>query len=114
MRRDISSVFIPSCSYPYGLALFKNSVIDVSKCKANWTMKSFINKEIKRIRRIAAPTTQGVGAISGGVDFTITAQLITVIIGDYLHDILIENGAERLNECQDVKGTLGERSSYIC
>ncbi|KAI0244298.1 GMP synthase (glutamine-hydrolyzing) [Massospora cicadina] len=91
---------------PNGPQLLKNFVINICGCKANWTMASFVEKEIERIRAIVGPTGQVVGAVSGGVDSTVAAKLMTEAIGDRFHAILVDNGVMRLNECQTVKRIL--------
>ncbi|KAK9712693.1 GMP synthase (glutamine-hydrolyzing) [Basidiobolus ranarum] len=93
---------------PQGKVLLKNFVIDICECESNWTMETFIDKEIERIRKIVGPTAQVVGAVSGGVDSTVAAKLMTEAIGDRFHAILVDNGVMRLNECENVKAILGE------
>ncbi|KAJ9062441.1 GMP synthase (glutamine-hydrolyzing) [Entomophthora muscae] len=91
---------------PNGAQLLKNFVLEICECKANWTMESFVEKEIERIRAVVGPTGQVVGAVSGGVDSTVAAKLMTEAIGDRFHAILVDNGVMRLNECQTVKKVL--------
>lgn len=89
-----------------GKEIIKNFVINICDCKADWTMESFIDKEIERIRTIVGPHGQVVGAVSGGVDSTVAAKLMHNAIGDRFHAILVDNGVMRLNECQTVHATL--------
>ena len=44
--------------------------------------------------------------MSGGVDSTVAASLMTKAIGNRFHAILVDNGVMRLNECAIVKETL--------
>ncbi|KAI9184483.1 GMP synthase (glutamine-hydrolyzing) [Blastocladiella emersonii ATCC 22665] len=85
-----------------GTTILKNFVIDICAAAANWSMTSFIDKEIERIRAIVGPTAQVVGAVSGGVDSTVAAKLMSMAIGDRFHAILVDNGVMRLNECKNV------------
>ncbi|KAI9204534.1 uncharacterized protein BJ171DRAFT_504575 [Polychytrium aggregatum] len=94
---------------PLGSQLLKNFVIGICNASSNWTMSDFIEKEIQRIRNIVGPTAQVVGAVSGGVDSTIAAKLMSMAIGDRFHAILVDNGVMRLNECQDTKMILEEK-----
>ncbi|KAI8927846.1 class I glutamine amidotransferase-like protein [Entophlyctis helioformis] len=91
---------------PEGSAILKNFVIDICKTAANWTMASFVDKEIERIRAIVGPTAQVVGAVSGGVDSTVAAKLMSMAIGDRFHAILVDNGVMRMNECVTAKKML--------
>ncbi|KAL7748603.1 GMP synthase (glutamine-hydrolyzing) [Sorochytrium milnesiophthora] len=89
-----------------GTLILRNFVINVCKAANNWTMASFIEKEIQRIRDIVGPSGQVVGAVSGGVDSTVAAKLMHEAIGDRFHAILVDNGVMRLNECKTVHETL--------
>ncbi|KAJ1655476.1 GMP synthase (glutamine-hydrolyzing) [Dispira simplex] len=92
-----------------GKRILANFVLDICGCEANWTMASFIDKEIERIRNIVGPNGQVVGAVSGGVDSTVAAKLMKEAIGDRFHAILVDNGVMRHNECQSVKTILSDR-----
>lgn len=94
---------------PQGKQLLKNFVINICKCAPGWTMSSFIDKEIERIRTLVGPTAQVIGAVSGGVDSTVAAALMNRAIGDRFHAILVDNGVMRLNECETVQATLKEK-----
>ncbi|SCU78311.1 LAMI_0A04192g1_1 [Lachancea mirantina] len=91
-----------------GKTLLKNFAVDICQAKQNWTMENFIDTEIKRIRELVGPTAEVIGAVSGGVDSTVAAKLMTEAIGDRFHAILVDNGVLRLNEAEIVKKTLGE------
>ncbi|KAJ1985339.1 GMP synthase (glutamine-hydrolyzing) [Dimargaris cristalligena] len=92
-----------------GKQVLRNFVLGICECEANWTMASFIDKEIERIRAVVGPTGQVVGAVSGGVDSTVAARLMKEAIGDRFHAVLVDNGVMRLNECQSVKAILKDR-----
>ncbi|KAL6702331.1 class I glutamine amidotransferase-like protein [Trichoderma pleuroticola] len=49
-----------------------------------------------------------IGAVSGGVDSTVAAKLMTKAIGDRFHAVHIDNGLMCLNESKKVKETLEE------
>ncbi|CAG8588359.1 10089_t:CDS:2 [Ambispora leptoticha] len=93
---------------PLGKEILRNFVIGICRAQANWTMESFIDKEIARIRQIVGPNGQVVGAVSGGVDSTVAAKLMKEAIGNRFHAILVDNGVMRLNECETVKKQLGD------
>jgi GMP synthase (glutamine-hydrolysing) len=57
---------------------------------------------------MVGPHGEVIGAVSGGVDSTVAAKLMTEAIGERFHAILVDNGVMRLNECAEVKSTLGE------
>jgi GMP synthase PP-ATPase subunit len=47
-----------------------------------------------------------IGAVSGGVDSTVAAKLMSLAIGERFHAILVDNGVMRMNECSTVQRTL--------
>ncbi|PVU98389.1 hypothetical protein BB559_001614 [Furculomyces boomerangus] len=90
-----------------GKKLLENFAINICGCKSSWTMGSFVDKEIERIRAVVGENGSVVGAVSGGVDSTVAAVLMKRAIGDRFHAVLVDNGVMRMNECQLVKETLG-------
>ncbi|SNX85677.1 GMP synthase [glutamine-hydrolyzing] [Melanopsichium pennsylvanicum] len=84
-----------------GTELFDN-FISITGCKRDWTMQTFIDKEIKRIREIVGPKGQVLGAISGGVDSSVAAKLMHEAIGDRFHAVMVDNGVLRTNEAAQV------------
>lgn len=91
-----------------GTELLANFVIGICGATSNWTMTSFVDKEIERIRNIVGPTAQVIGAVSGGVDSSVASVLMHRAIGDRFHAILVDNGVMRKNECAQVKIALEE------
>lgn len=91
-----------------GKILLKNFAVDICKVTTNWTMENFIETEINRIKTLVGPTAEVIGAVSGGVDSTVAAKLMTEAIGDRFHAIMVDNGVLRLNEAKIVKETLSE------
>ncbi|TIA93182.1 hypothetical protein E3P99_00319 [Wallemia hederae] len=83
-------------------------VHDICQCKGEWTMESFITKEIQRIREICGDKGRVLGAVSGGVDSTVAAKLMHEAIGDRFQAVLVDNGVLRLNEAAQVYKTLKE------
>ncbi|KAJ1551188.1 GMP synthase (glutamine-hydrolyzing), partial [Nowakowskiella sp. JEL0078] len=94
---------------PEGKQILKNFVAGICEASAKWTMSSFIEQEIERIKKVVGPTAQVIGAVSGGVDSSVAAVLMSRAIGDRFHAILVDNGVMRLNECSEVKATLDSK-----
>ncbi|WFD29895.1 GMP synthase (glutamine-hydrolyzing) [Malassezia sp. CBS 17886] len=85
-----------------GTALFRNFVVDICHCRQDWTMETFIDKEIARIRDIVGPRGRVLGAISGGVDSSVAAKLMHEAIGDRFHAVMVDNGVLRMDEAKQV------------
>ncbi|CEN59456.1 Putative GMP synthase [Aspergillus calidoustus] len=91
---------------PQGGQLLRNFAVGICGAEQKWTMAEFIGQEIARIRSLVGPDGQVLGAVSGGVDSTVAAKLMTEAIGDRFHAVLVDNGCMRLNECEKVQDVL--------
>ena len=109
-RRCAGLQFHPEVTHtPQGKQLLGNFVLNVCGCKADWTMESFIEREVKRIQQVCGPNAHVIGAVSGGVDSTVAAALLSRAIGDRFHAILVDNGVLRLNEAEEAAHKLREQ-----
>ncbi|KAJ5633496.1 GMP synthase [Penicillium herquei] len=93
---------------PCGTDILRNFSVNICGAQANWKMGDFCQLEIARIRELVGDRALVLGAVSGGVDSTVGAALMREAIGDRFKAILIDNGCMRLNECEQVKETLGK------
>lgn len=91
---------------PQGTQVIKNFAVDICKARQDWTMGTFVDKEIARIRGLVGEKGQVIGAVSGGVDSTVAAKLMQEAIGDRFHAVLVDNGVLRKDEAKQVKETL--------
>ena len=88
---------------PQGRAILSNFIFKVSKASPSWTMKSFIDHSVEKIKKQVGDNHVILG-LSGGVDSSVTAFLLHKAIGSQLTLIFINNGLLRLNEEQKVIG----------
>ncbi|NTW51587.1 MAG: glutamine-hydrolyzing GMP synthase [Chlorobiaceae bacterium] len=89
----------------YGRQLLSNFLIDIAGITPDWSPKSFIEHQIEEIRRQAGKSTVVCG-ISGGVDSTVAAVLVSKAIGKQLHCVFVDNGLLRKNESEKVMSFL--------
>lgn len=91
-----------------GKPILENFVDRICHCQRNWTMETFIDKEVARIREMVGPTARVLGAISGGVDSSVAARIMHEAIGDRFHAIMVDNGVLRMDEAKQVNEMLSE------
>jgi GMP synthase (glutamine-hydrolysing) len=93
----------------HGEEMFRNFVLDICGCKADWTMDTFSDEEAARIREQAAGRPVFLLA-SGGVDSTVCAVLLAKALGPEKVFLLhIDNGLMRKNESRKVLEAFGQR-----
>jgi GMP synthase (glutamine-hydrolysing) len=86
---------------PDGARLLKNFVIDICGARGNWTMKSFKDDMVHRIKKQVG-FEKVICGLSGGVDSAVAALLIHEAIGDQLTCIFVDHGLMRHNEADEV------------
>jgi GMP synthase (glutamine-hydrolysing) len=85
-----------------GTDILKNFAYDICGCRGDWTMTSFVDESIGRIRD-AVKDGRVVCGLSGGVDSTVAAVLLHKALGERLTCIFVDNGLLRLNEAAQVR-----------
>lgn len=90
-----------------GSEILKRFIIDVCRCKADWSMPSFVDDQVSRIKRTVGDDEVILG-LSGGVDSSVAAALIQKSIGSKLTCVFVDNGLLRLNEAEQVMATFKE------
>jgi len=90
---------------PNGTAVYRRFIFDVCGCHGSWTMDSFIERSISRIKEQVG-NGRAICAISGGVDSTVAATLVSKAIGDRLTGVFVDNGLLRKNEFEKVLSIL--------
>jgi GMP synthase (glutamine-hydrolysing) len=102
-RRIYGVQFHPEVSHSVeGDLIIKNFVLNIAKCKANWTMRNFKQEEILQIQKIVGKKKVICG-LSGGVDSSVVAALINEAIGKQLTCIFVDHGLLRKNEAKEVR-----------
>ena len=90
-----------------GKKIIYNFLVNVCHCSQDWTPNAFVEEAIQNIRQQVGDG-QAIMALSGGVDSTVAATIISRAIGDRLHGIFVDNGVLRKNEFEQVLKTYKE------
>ncbi len=85
-----------------GARVVQNFLFSICHFKKMWTMKNFIHETVKKIRRQVGDSRVILG-LSGGVDSSVAAVLLSRAIGKRLVCIFVNNGLLRKNEEQEVR-----------
>ena len=91
-----------------GKIILKNFVFDICKLKKNWSVKDQKTKLIKEVRNQVG-NSKVICALSGGVDSSVVAKLLSNSIGKKLICIFVNTGLLRKNEEQQVVNTFKKK-----
>ncbi len=87
-----------------GKKIIKNFLVNICGCHQNWTPASFVHETVEQLKKQIGDA-QVIMALSGGVDSTVAATLISKAIGKNLHGIFVDNGVLRKDEFEQVLET---------
>ena len=97
-RKFYGIQFHPEVSHTEeGNRILRNFSQSISNAKPDWTMQNFIDFSIKNIRT-KVHDSRVLCAISGGIDSTTLAVLLSKAIDNNLTCVFVKNGLLRLNE----------------
>jgi GMP synthase (glutamine-hydrolysing) len=89
-----------------GRAMLANFALGICRARTGWSMESFIEEAIERIRDQVGDGRVICG-LSGGVDSSVAATLVHRAIGDQLTCIFVDNGLLRADERTEVERLFG-------
>ena len=94
-----------------GTKMISNFLYNACKCSGDWKMDSFVEKTIEEIR---AKVGNGkvLCALSGGVDSSVAAVLLSKAVGNQLTCVFVDHGLLRKNEGDEVEEVFGPNGQY--
>ena len=91
-----------------GLVIIDNFLKKVCKCKKTWKMNTFTKEKIEELKNKIG-NKKVLCALSGGVDSSVAASLISKAVGKNLTCIFVDHGLLRKNEGDEVEKIFGNR-----
>ncbi len=91
-----------------GSFILKNFAKYICGCESTWNMGSFAKEQIKKIQDKVGDKKVLCG-VSGGVDSSVVATLLSEAIADQLIPVFVDNGLLRANEREQVEAMFKSR-----
>ena len=94
-----------------GVKMLSNFVYKVCGCSGDWKMDSFVETTIAQIREKVGDG-KVLCALSGGVDSSVAAVLLSKAVGKQLTCVFVDHGLLRKNEGDEVEAVFGPKGQY--
>ena len=94
-----------------GTKLLKNFLFSVCGCKGEWKMEAFVDTAMGEIRKKVGEG-KVLCALSGGVDSSVAAVLLSKAVGKQLTCVFVDHGLLRKNEGDEVEALFGAEGNY--
>lgn len=94
-----------------GMMVLSNFVYKVCGCAGTWKMDSFVETTIQSLREKIG-TGKVLCALSGGVDSSVAAVLLSKAVGKQLTCVFVDHGLLRKNEGDEVEAVFGPNGPY--
>lgn len=111
-RRFYAVQFHPEVTHTReGQKILRHFVVDVCGCSGDWQMDSFVKTTVEELRaRIGSGKV--LCALSGGVDSSVAAVLLSRAVGKQLTCVFVDHGLLRKDEGDQVEAVFGPDGPY--
>ena len=92
-----------------GIKVIRNFLYNICECTGTWQMDAFVSETIKSIKEKVGDK-KALCALSGGVDSSVAATLMSRAIGKNLTCIFVDHGLLRKNEAEEVEAVFAKNS----
>ncbi|EFM25320.1 GMP synthase (glutamine-hydrolyzing) domain protein [Peptoniphilus duerdenii ATCC BAA-1640] len=96
----------------HGLKMLENFLFNICEAKPNWTMKNYAEKQLKEIKEKVGDK-KVLLALSGGVDSSVVAALLSKAVGEQLTCIFVDHGLMRKNEGDEVEAAFKDSGMHF-
>jgi GMP synthase (glutamine-hydrolysing) len=86
----------------YGRDMLSSFLFGICGCEPNWKLGDWVKRSLESIDATVGPDDQVICGISGGVDSTVAAALVSKVIGGRLACIFVDHGFMRKDEPEQV------------
>ncbi len=94
-----------------GTKMLANFLFEVCKCAGDWSMDSFVEATVQSIRKKVGDG-KVLCALSGGVDSSVAAVMLSKAVGSQLTCVFVDHGLLRKNEGDEVEAVFGPKGHY--
>ena len=94
-----------------GTKMLSNFVLNVCGCTGDWKMDAFVENTVKEIREKVGDG-RVLLALSGGVDSSVAAGLLSKAIGKQLTCVFVDHGLLRKDEGDEVESVFGPEGQF--